>query len=153
MRNATLRKHLILSILGLLVLPLIARSVAHRGDDTCKTDEQKKERIGFIDRVDYNDQKARLEIRFSKTITKQDLDRAPKETWVLVDIMQSAVERPIYVIRDPERSDHRPTDADEEFATVYLYLSQRLKPAHAYRLFQSSLTFKACKPHDPLKAK
>lgn len=152
MRNATLRMRLIRSIFGLLVLPLIARSVAARGDDTC-TDEQKKQRIGVIDRVDYNDQKARLEIRFSKKIAKQDLDRAPKGTWVLVDIMQSAIERPVYVIRDPERSDHRPAEANEEFATVYLYLSQRLKPVHAYRLFQSSMTFKGCKPDDPLEAK
>ena len=153
MTNGPTMRSILLFLGVVITLVSTAQMVTARDDDKCENEEQKKQRVGTIRRVRYEDKGPFLEVEFTHVITSRDLANAPKETWVVVDITQSATDRAIYVIRDPERNDHtrRTREAPGDITGVYLYLSQRLKPGHSYRLFQSRLTFKACKPDDPLE--
>lgn len=132
---------------ALLLTPCVAAQdrcetvcVNAAGDNICK-----------IERADYNPARQRIELRLGRTITPQDLKTAPRESWVLVDIMEASVERPVHVAREPERSDPRPADAPEPFATLFLHLDQPLTPKHQYRLFQSRMQFQGCPIEAPLE--
>jgi hypothetical protein len=111
------------------------------------TDEQKKQlKIESVT----PDPMDRLEVGFAKGLNRTDLQNAPEKTWIIVDVLEAAIENTIRVIEPPIRGDHHPQSDDDVFGTIFLYLNQPLKEGHAYHLFQASLTFKGCKPDAPL---
>lgn len=126
--------------LALCALLLPAR---HAAAQQLKCDDAET-RVGKADRVIYDPARMRVELALTKAIKPQDLEGAPMNTWVLIDVTEAATARPLALLRNPVRGDSRPADSDKEFDTILLYLNQQLKPKHEYRVFQKHLKFYGC---------